>query len=76
VDKAQGKRGGGLEEYAKVIGKSRPAVSQFRLAAEVYSQLHKTFYEVGSLIDKPNHLLQIHAAPPATWPLLADQTCR
>jgi hypothetical protein len=32
VEKAQGKRGGGLEEYAKLLGKSRQALSQLRLA--------------------------------------------
>jgi hypothetical protein len=64
VEKAQGKREGGLEEYAKLIGKSLPAVSRFRAAAKVfieiknksnivnprvdYCELHKLTYEVYS----------------------------
>ena len=72
VEKAQGKRGGGLEEYAKAIGKSRTMLSHFRAAAEVYTQLRVTLHEVGMLMDKPNHLYEIHAAPPETWPLLAE----
>jgi hypothetical protein len=68
----QGKRGGGLEEYAKLIGKSRSNVSKFRSAAEVYSELRSTLNEVENFIDKPLHLSELHAAPPETWPLLAE----
>jgi hypothetical protein len=60
VEKAQGKRGGGLTEYAKMIGKSQPAVSQFRAAAEVYSELHKSTYEVEKLQEKATHLFELH----------------
>jgi hypothetical protein len=60
-----------LTEYAKVIGKSQQAVSKFREAAEVYTELHNLSCEVGSLIDKATHLFELHTAPPETWPLLA-----
>jgi hypothetical protein len=40
-------------------------------AQQSISKLHKTFCEVECLVDKPNHLLHIHATPQATWPLLA-----
>jgi hypothetical protein len=72
VDKAQGKRGGGLTEYAKVIGKTHQAISQFRAAAEVYAELRKSTCEVKFLVNKATHLFEIHAAPSATWPMLAD----
>jgi hypothetical protein len=67
VEKAQGKRGGGLTEYAKVIGKSKQTVSNLRLAAEVYKELVHTCEQVGLLHDKPRHLYELHAAPHETW---------
>ncbi|MDR1579151.1 MAG: hypothetical protein LBS35_02240 [Synergistaceae bacterium] len=72
VEKAQGKRGGGLTEYAKMIGKSQPVVSRFRSAAEVYLQLHSISNEVNVFTDKTWHLFELHAAPRETWPLLAE----
>jgi ParB/RepB/Spo0J family partition protein len=72
VEKAQGKRGGGLEEYARALGKSRPAISQFRAAAEVYSELRKLTNEVALLANKATHLFELHSAPRETWPLLAE----
>jgi hypothetical protein len=71
-EKAQGKRGGGLEEYAVQLGKSRTMISHFRAAAEVYIQLRVTLHEVEYLVDKPNHLYELHAAPPEIWPQLAE----
>lgn len=71
VDKAQGKRGGGLTEYAKLLGKSLTSISELRSAAEVYKELLRSTEEVSKFDDKATHLLQIHAAPREAWPLLA-----
>jgi hypothetical protein len=72
VEKAQGKRGGGLTEYARLLGRDKSDITRYRHAAEVYSTLVETFQQVGELIDKPNHLVQLHAAPSETWSLLAE----
>jgi len=75
VEKAQGKRGGGLTEYARLIGKSLGAVSQFRAGGEVYSELLKSTKEVDGLQNKTTHLFEIHAArhdeKHDLWPVLA-----
>ena len=75
MEKAQGKRGGGIEEYARSVGKTRQAISQFRIAAKVFAELRKSTCEVGSLINKTTHLFEIHAArhdeKHDLWPVLA-----
>jgi hypothetical protein len=69
---------GGLSEYARQIGKSRPYVSQVRSAAEVHeavktvSQLTVLLDFASLIVDKAQHLSVIHKAPADTWPLLVD----
>jgi hypothetical protein len=55
-----------------LLGKSQQAVSKFREAAKVYTELHNSSCEVGNLMDKATHLFELHAAPRETWSILAE----
>lgn len=60
----RGKRGG-LQEYADLIGKSRPFVSQLVMAARVA----KAVSQLTGLDGKTQHLAAIHALPESCWPI-------
>jgi hypothetical protein len=75
VGKSEGGRGkrGGLNEYARQIGKDGGYIRKLRLAAEVYKSVEKSVARATGLLDKAKHLSAIHAAPQDTWPLLVDE---
>lgn len=64
VDKAQGKRGGGLSAYASAIGKHKDTISSARMAAAVFSHLSD---RSDKLLDKTAHLSAIHSLPKPCW---------
>lgn len=63
VPRAQGRKGKGLSQYAELLGKTQPYVSQLRDAAEVAVALHNLSYEVGDYLNHAKHLYEIHALP-------------
>lgn len=70
VPKSEGGRGkkGGLSEYARMVGKSKDSVSEYRMAAEVA----KASGQTDGLMDRCTHLAAIHSAPSFMWPVLVD----
>jgi ParB-like chromosome segregation protein Spo0J len=70
VPLAQGSRsGGGVSEHARRIGYGEESVRQWRKAAEVWSSLPKTFWEVS---QRHQHLYEISKAPREVWPTLVQ----
>jgi hypothetical protein len=71
IENGVGGRGkkGGLSAYAEKIGKSQDAVSLYRKAAEVATNL-RDISEVSALLDKTYHLAAIHKAYAPLWQLL------
>jgi phage N-6-adenine-methyltransferase len=70
VDNRRGKKGGGLQKYAALIGKSAPYVTQLRQAAEVASV--NELSQLNSFLDKTQHLSAVHRAPEEVWPALCE----
>lgn len=66
IESASGGRGqkGGLSEYAKQVGKHKDTISSVRMAATVYSKLSD---QPDSLLNKTQHLSDIHQLPADTW---------
>jgi len=64
VDKAQGKRGGGLTAYASATGKDESYIRQIRKAAEVFVA---SGVNSEGLQTKTQHLAAIHALPSEHW---------
>jgi ParB/RepB/Spo0J family partition protein len=71
VPTAQGKKGKGLEAYAKAIGKTKQYVSQLRQAAEVVTASNPSS-QLDKLGDKAQHLCAIHALPKPLWPRMVE----
>lgn len=65
VDKAQGKRGGGLTAYASATGKDESYIRQIRKAAEVFVA---SGVNSEGLQTKTQHLAAIHSLPRECWP--------
>ena len=72
VELSEGGRGkkGGLSEYARVVGKSRPRLSEYKDAADIVKTLNVS--DVGQVLDKANHLAAIHKAPDKYWQQLTE----
>jgi ParB/RepB/Spo0J family partition protein len=70
VDNRRGKKGGGLQKYASLIGKSAQYVTQLRQAAQVASANESS--QLDSFLDKAQHLSAIHHAPETLWPALCE----
>ena len=68
-EKAQGKKGGGMQAYADAIGKPVKFIEMNSKADEVRSSLPKSTSEVN---EKTTHLYEISKAPQHTWQILAD----
>lgn len=66
VEKAQGRRGGGLAAYALLIGKGESYIRQVRQAATVATT---SAVNCEGLHDKTQHLSAIHALPESCWPI-------
>jgi phage N-6-adenine-methyltransferase len=76
VPKEAGGRGkkGGLREYAAAIGRAESGVRDSRKAAEVYTAIRadsESARTSAQYLDRTYHLAEVHAAPPALWPVLA-----
>lgn len=69
VEKAQGKRGGGLAGYAEAIGKHKTTVGDFVQAARVFSTCS---VDPTSLSSKTAHLSTIHSLPTDHWASMVD----
>lgn len=80
VEKAEGKRmaGDGLAAYASAIGKDKSNISRSRQAACVYRSCCDVATTkipsdcLSQLMDKANHLNEIHKAPSSLWPILVS----
>jgi hypothetical protein len=72
VPLAQGSRsGGGLNGYAKRIGRTGEYIGQLRSAADVLSALPNSSLEV-ELADKAKQLYEVSKAPREAWPTLVE----
>ena len=63
----RGNKGGGLKEYAALVGRGASTISEYRQAATVYD-LCKVFAQANTLSDKTKHLSAIHSLPESCWP--------
>ncbi|MGA0201173.1 MAG: ParB/RepB/Spo0J family partition protein, partial [Prochlorotrichaceae cyanobacterium] len=72
VELSEGGRGkkGGLSEYARVVGKGKSRLSEYQSAAKVVHALNCS--DVGTVLDKANHLAAIHKAPSQYWQKLTE----
>ncbi len=73
VELSEGGRGkkGGLSEYARQVGKGKSRLSEYQSAAKVLKAIKCS--DIGTLLDKANHLATIHKAPAADWPWLVGE---
>ncbi len=72
VELSEGGRGkkGGLSEYARVVGKGKSRLSEYQSAAKVVHAVNCS--DIGTLLDKANHLAAIHKAPADDWQPLTE----
>ena len=71
VELSEGGRGkkGGLSEYARVVGKAKSKISEYKDGAFVFQNCSL----VGTvLLDKARHLAAIHKAPADDWQWLTE----
>ena len=75
-----GATGGGLKGYAEGVGYAANNISKYRNAAIVYQTFIKANVSINdeaikaneSLLDKTNHLGEIHKAPSECWRVLVE----
>jgi hypothetical protein len=60
---------GGLSEYARVVGRSKQALSENKQAATVFNKMSA---QADILLDKAKHLAAIHKAPEQYWQQLTE----
>ncbi len=70
VEKAQGKRGAGLQSYADTLGRKRQDISLLQKAGEVYLAADLAEYSA-RLRDKAYHLSAVHQTDERAWKPLA-----
>jgi site-specific DNA-methyltransferase (adenine-specific) len=70
VPTEQGKKGKGVDAYAKKIGKPRQNVSTYRKGAAVFLAVRTSHIDVRSCRDKAQHLAAIHDAGESLWPVI------
>jgi site-specific DNA-methyltransferase (adenine-specific) len=61
---------GGLSEYARVVGKGKSRLSEYQSAAKVVHAVKCS--DIGTFLDKANHLAAIHKAPADDWQWLTE----
>lgn len=71
---------GGIKRYAEGVGYAQPSISAYRQAAIVFKKVLDVEYiekvnvldKKSKLLEKTNHLREIHAANPDCWKILVD----
>ena len=71
---------GGIKRYAEGVGYAQPSISAYRQAASVFKKVLDVEYNKkvnvldrkSKLLEKTNHLREIHAANPDCWKILVD----